>query len=86
MRHCGYSTGDSSLIVVVPARERVFSALADSDELSESLRLGSGDLLNSPLAQAFVHGFVTGTLGESWPAARLGPVGREAARDGRGPP
>jgi len=61
--HYGYWTGNSSLIIVVPARELVFVALANSDQLSAPFRLGSGDLLSSPLAQAFVNGFVTGTLG-----------------------
>jgi len=56
-------TGNSSLIIVVPARELVFVALSNSDQLSAPFRLGSGDLLSSPLAQAFVNGFVTGTLG-----------------------
>jgi len=61
--HYGYWTGNSSLIIVVPARELVFVALSNSDQLSAPFRLGSGDLLSSPLAQAFVNGFVTGTLG-----------------------
>jgi CubicO group peptidase (beta-lactamase class C family) len=61
--HYGYWTGNSSLIIVVPARELVFVALANSDQLSAPFRLGSGDLLSSPLAQAFVNGFVSGTLG-----------------------
>ena len=51
-------------MIVVPARRRVFVTLSNSDQLSAPFGLGSGELLRSPLAQNFVNGFLTGTLGE----------------------
>ncbi|HYV21006.1 MAG TPA: serine hydrolase domain-containing protein [Verrucomicrobiae bacterium] len=61
--HYGYWTGNSSLIVKEPARRLTFVVLTNSDQLSARFRLGSGDLMSSTVAQAFVNGFVTGTLG-----------------------
>lgn len=60
--HYGLWIGNSSLIVNVPARGLVFVVLANSDQLSAPFGLGSGELTRSPMAQAFLDGFVTGPL------------------------
>ena len=60
--HYGLWTGNSSLIIKVPARGLTFVALANSDQLSAPFSLGSGNLMSSSMAQAFVNGFVTGSL------------------------
>jgi CubicO group peptidase (beta-lactamase class C family) len=60
--HYGYWTGNSSLIIKVPARALTFVVLTNSDQLSAPFNLGAGDLLSSSMAQAFVNGFVTGPL------------------------
>ena len=62
--HYGYWTGNSSLIIKEPGRGLTFVALSNSDQLSARFRLGSGDLMSSTVAQAFVNGFVTGPLGK----------------------
>ena len=61
--HYGYWTGNSSLIIKEPSRGLTFVALTNSDQLSARFKLGSGDLMSSPVAQAFVNAFVTGSLG-----------------------
>jgi len=60
--HYGYWTGNSSLIIKEPSRGLTFVALTNSDQLSARFRLGSGDLMSSTVAQAFVNAFVTGSL------------------------
>ena len=62
--HYGYWTGNSSLIIKEPDRGLTFVVLTNSDQLSARFKLGSGDLLSSTVAQAFVNGFVTGPLGK----------------------
>jgi CubicO group peptidase (beta-lactamase class C family) len=62
--HYGYWTGNSSLIIKEPSRGLTFVALTNSDQLSARFRLGSGDLMSSTVAQAFVNAFVTGSLGK----------------------
>ncbi len=57
--HYGYWTGNSSLIIKEPSRGLTFVVLTNSDQLSARFRLGSGDLMSSTVAQAFVKGFVT---------------------------
>lgn len=64
--HYGYWTGNSSLIIKEPSRGLTFVALTNSDQLSARFRLGTGDLMSSTVAQAFVNAFVTGSL-------RIGP-------------
>jgi CubicO group peptidase (beta-lactamase class C family) len=61
--HYGYWTGNSSLIIKEPSRGLTFVALTNSDQLSARFRLGTGDLMSSTVAQAFVNAFVTGSLG-----------------------
>jgi CubicO group peptidase (beta-lactamase class C family) len=61
--HYGYWTGNSSLIIKEPSRGLTFVALTNSDQLSARFRLGTGDLMSSSVAQAFVRAFVTGSLG-----------------------
>jgi CubicO group peptidase (beta-lactamase class C family) len=61
--HYGYWTGNSSLIIKEPSRGLTFVALTNSDQLSARFKLGSGDLMSSTVAQAFVNAFVTGSLG-----------------------
>lgn len=58
--HYGYWIGNSSLIVRVPDRGLVFVLLANSDGLSRATSLGSGNLLSSPAAKAFLDAFVFG--------------------------
>ena len=60
--HYGYWTGNSSLIIKEPARGLTFVVLTNSDQLSARFNLGSGDLMSSTVAQAFVDAFVTGSL------------------------
>ena len=62
--HYGYWIGNSSLIIKEPSRGLTFVALTNSDQLSAPFRLGSGDLMSSTVAQAFVNAFVTGSLGK----------------------
>jgi CubicO group peptidase (beta-lactamase class C family) len=62
--HYGYWTGNSSLIIKEPSRGLTFVALTNSDQLSARFNLGSGDLMSSTVAQAFVQAFVTGRLGK----------------------
>jgi len=62
--HYGYWTGNSSLIIKEPSRGLTFVVLTNSDQLSARFKLGSGDLMSSTVAQAFVNGFVTGALGK----------------------
>ena len=62
--HYGYWTGNSSLIIKEPSRGLTFVALTNSDQLSARFNLGSGDLMSSTVAQAFVKAFVTGSLGK----------------------
>lgn len=61
--HYGYWTGNSSLIIKEPSRGLTFVVLTNSDQLSARFRLGSGDLMSSTVAQAFVNAFVTGSVG-----------------------
>ena len=61
--HYGYWTGNSSLIIKEPSRGLTFVALTNSDQLSARFTLGTGDLMSSTVAQAFVNAFVTGSLG-----------------------
>jgi hypothetical protein len=62
--HYGYWTGNSSLIIKEPSRGLTFVVLTNSDQLSARFKLGIGDLMSSTVAQAFVNGFVTGSLGK----------------------
>ena len=62
--HYGYWIGNSSLIIKEPSRGLTFVALTNSDQLSARFSLGSGDLMSSTVAQAFVNAFVTGSLGK----------------------
>jgi CubicO group peptidase (beta-lactamase class C family) len=62
--HYGYWIGNSSLIIKEPSRGLTFVVLTNSDQLSARFRLGSGDLMSSTVAQAFVRAFVTGPLGK----------------------
>jgi CubicO group peptidase (beta-lactamase class C family) len=62
--HYGYWTGNSSLIIKEPSRGLTFVALTNSDQLSARFKLGSGDLMSSTVAQAFVNAFVIGSLGK----------------------
>ena len=57
--HYGYWTGNSSLIIKEPSRGLTFVVLTNSDQLSARFKLGSGDLMSSTVAQAFVNAFVT---------------------------
>ena len=52
--HYGYWTGNSSLIIKVPAQRITFVLLANSDGLSRPFRLGRGELESSPFANAFL--------------------------------
>lgn len=56
--HYGYWTGNSSLILKVPERNLTFIAMANTDNLSRPTDLGSGDVLSSPVALAFLETFV----------------------------
>lgn len=58
--HYGYWIGNSSLIIRVPDRGLAFVLLANSDGLSRNTNLGSGELLSSPAARAFLDAFVFG--------------------------
>lgn len=62
--HYGYWTGNSSLLIKEPARRLTFVVLTNSDQLSARFKLGTGDLMSSTVAQAFVNAFVTGALGK----------------------
>jgi CubicO group peptidase (beta-lactamase class C family) len=62
--HYGYWTGNSSLIIKETARGLTFVVLTNSDQLSARFRLGTGDLMSSTVAQAFVNAFITGSLGK----------------------
>src|SRR5688572_25682765 len=62
--HYGYWIGNSSLIIKEPSTGLTFVALTNSDQLSARFRLGTGDLMSSTVAQAFVNAFVTGSLGK----------------------
>lgn len=62
--HYGYWTGNSSLIIKEPDRRLTFVVLTNSDQLSARFKLGTGDLMSSTVAQAFVNAFVTGGLGK----------------------
>ena len=57
--HYGYWIGNSSLIITVPGRDLTLVVLTNSDQLSAPFRLGSGDLMSSPVAREFVERFVT---------------------------
>jgi CubicO group peptidase (beta-lactamase class C family) len=61
--HYGYWIGNSSLIIKEPSRGLTFVVLTNSDQLSARFQLGSGDLMSSTVAEAFVNAFVTGSLG-----------------------
>jgi len=57
--HYGFWTGNSSLIVKVPAQDLTFVLLTNSDMLSGPYALGDGDVLRSPYARAFADVFVS---------------------------
>jgi CubicO group peptidase (beta-lactamase class C family) len=52
--HFGSWTGNSSLLVLAPARGASFALLANSDRLSTPFPIQEGVLESSPFAQAFV--------------------------------
>ena len=54
----GYWTANSSLIIKVPDRGLTFVVVANSDRLSSPYPLGSGALLESPVAREFLNAFV----------------------------
>jgi CubicO group peptidase (beta-lactamase class C family) len=56
--HYGLWTGTSTLVVRVPERHLTFVLFANNEMLSAPFRLGAGDLLSSPFAQAFFRTFV----------------------------
>ena len=58
--HYGYWTGNSSLVIKVPARGISFVIMANSDMLSRPTSLGSGDLMSSTIAREFINAFVVG--------------------------
>ncbi|HEX6313996.1 MAG TPA: serine hydrolase domain-containing protein [Gemmatimonadaceae bacterium] len=60
--HYGYWTGNSSLIIKEPSVGLTFVVLTNSDQLSARFKLGTGDLMSSTVARAFVNAFVTGSL------------------------
>jgi CubicO group peptidase (beta-lactamase class C family) len=56
--HYGWWTGDSSLIIKVPARKLTFILLANSDGLSRKFKLDKGDnVQRSPFAREFLNAF-----------------------------
>jgi CubicO group peptidase (beta-lactamase class C family) len=67
--HYGHWTCISSLVVTVPASGLTFLALANSDHLSRNFQLGegSGSLLGSPFALAFLRELVYGDTKHAWP-------------------
>jgi len=71
--HYGYWTGNSSLIIKEPDRGLTFVVLANSDQLSARFKLGTGDLMSSTVARAFVDAFVTGSLGPRHLSTHEGP-------------
>jgi CubicO group peptidase (beta-lactamase class C family) len=56
--HYGYGNGSSALLLRVPARKITLIVLSNSENMSESTRLGYGDVLDSPFAIAFLKHFV----------------------------
>ena len=54
----GLWTSISSLLIHLPERGLTFVILANADRLSADYRLGSGALLDSPVAQEFLNSFV----------------------------
>lgn len=56
--HYGLWTGTSTLIVRVPARRLSFVLMANNEMLSAPFRLGDGQLMSSPFAEAFFRAFV----------------------------
>ena len=58
--HYGMWIANSALIIKVPERRLTLVLLASSDRLSKTFRLGTGQLMNSPFARAFVEAFVLG--------------------------
>jgi CubicO group peptidase (beta-lactamase class C family) len=56
--HYGYGNGSSALLLRVPAKRITLIALANSENMSESTRLGYGDVLDSPFAITFLKHFV----------------------------
>jgi CubicO group peptidase (beta-lactamase class C family) len=59
--HYGLWTANSALLIKVPEKKLTFVVLANSDRLSKGFQLGTGQLMNSPFAQAFVEAFACGT-------------------------
>jgi CubicO group peptidase (beta-lactamase class C family) len=59
--HYGYWTANSSLVVRIPERRLTFVIAANTDQLSARYDLGGGNLNSSPLARAFLEGFVSGS-------------------------
>ncbi|GAB3166174.1 hypothetical protein GCM10027291_11180 [Telluribacter humicola] len=49
--HYGQTTGESGLLVKVPARQVTLVVLANSDRLSQPFPIGDGDLFTSPVSQ-----------------------------------
>ncbi len=56
--HYGYWTGNSSYILKVPEQNVTFIIMANSDNLSRPIDLGSGDALSSPVGMAFLRTFI----------------------------
>jgi CubicO group peptidase (beta-lactamase class C family) len=56
--HYGYWTCNSSLIVKVPEQNLSFIILTNTNALSHGFSLGTGDVLTSPVAIAFLKTFV----------------------------
>ncbi len=56
--HYGYGNGSSALFLRVPSRKITLIVLANSSNMSESTRLGYGNVLNSPFAVSFLKHFI----------------------------
>lgn len=56
--HYGWWTAASALVIKVPSQQLTFVLLANSEGLSAPYPLGSGELLVSPWARAFLSRFV----------------------------
>lgn len=56
--HYGFWTCNSALILKVPDRNITFIAMANTDNLSRSTDLGSGDVTSSPVGLAFLKTFI----------------------------
>lgn len=56
--HYGWWTAASALVIKVPSQQLTFVLLANTEGLSAPYPLGSGNLLASPWARAFLEAFV----------------------------